>query len=289
MAVQMSNPVLNQNRFQPDEAELRPGWGSPQAGMVAGAAGAPPTAPPTSPVEDGRRMTVGGTVTATLVLWLLLLTTGAWGFSQVTVIPEVVDPGSGLVLQPAGAEMPSWFFLPALVGLGLAFVMIFKPKLARFLAPLYALAYGVTLGIISGYYEAIFDGIVLQAVGATLAVFGVMLFLYAARIIKVTRRFVMVVVGATAGIFLMYMVAWVASIFGADIYFWNEPNALGIGISVAIAIVAALNLAIDFAFIESASKAGMPKYMEWYGAFGITVTIVWLYLEMLRLLALLRQ
>ena len=287
MAFQMSNPVLNQNRFQPDDAEMRAGWASPQAGAAATDVGMG-AMPPAPPVEDGDRMTIGGTVTATLVLWVLLLASGAWGFTQVEVIPEVTDE-FGNVLQPASADMPGWFFLPALVGLGLAIAMIFKPKLARFLAPLYALAYGVTLGIISGYYEAIFDGIVLQAVGATLAVFGVMLFLYAARIIKVTRRFVMVVVGATAGIFLMYMVAWIASIFGADLYFWNEPNALGIGISVAIAIVAALNLAIDFAFIEQASKAGMPKYMEWFGAFGITVTIVWLYLEMLRLLALLRQ
>lgn len=288
MALQMSNPVLNQQRFQQEGGEMRAGWASPQAGAAAtdaGMAGMPPAAPP---IGDEAGMTIRGTMTATLVLWVLLVASGAWGFAQVEVIPEVTDE-FGNVIQPAGADMPGWFFLPMLVGLGLAIAIIFKPKLARFLAPLYALAYGVTLGIISGYYEAIFDGIVLQAVGATLAVFGVMLFLYASRIIKVTKRYVMVVVGATAGIFVMYLLGWVASIFGADIRFWNEPNALGIGISVVIAVVAALNLAIDFAFVEQASKAGMPKYMEWFGAFGITVTIVWLYLEMLRLLSLLRQ
>jgi uncharacterized YccA/Bax inhibitor family protein len=133
------------------------------------------------------------------------------------------------------------------------------------------------------------DGIVLQAVGATLGVFAVMLFLYATRIIKVTKRYVLVVIAATGGIFLLYMAALIASLFGADIAFWNDPTPLGIGISVVIVIVAALNLGIDFAFIEQASKAGAPKYMEWYGAFGLMVTLIWLYLEILRLLSLLRQ
>jgi uncharacterized YccA/Bax inhibitor family protein len=133
------------------------------------------------------------------------------------------------------------------------------------------------------------DGIVLQAVGATLAVFAVMLFLYATRIIKVTQRYVLTVVAATGGIFVLYMVTWIATLFGADITFWNDPTPLGIGISVVIVIVAALNLGIDFAFIERASQAGEPKYMEWFGAFGLTVTLIWLYLEILRLLSLLRQ
>jgi uncharacterized YccA/Bax inhibitor family protein len=97
------------------------------------------------------------------------------------------------------------------------------------------------------------------------------------------------VIAATGGIFLLYMAALVASLFGADIAFWNDPTPLGIGISVVIVIVAALNLGIDFAFIEQASKAGAPKYMEWYGAFGLMVTLIWLYLEILRLLSLLRQ
>jgi uncharacterized YccA/Bax inhibitor family protein len=94
---------------------------------------------------------------------------------------------------------------------------------------------------------------------------------------------------ATGGIFVLYLVTFIASLFGADITFWNDPSPLGIGISVVIVIVAALNLAIDFAFIEQASNAGEPKYMEWLGAFGLTVTLIWLYLEILRLLSLLRQ
>jgi uncharacterized YccA/Bax inhibitor family protein len=130
---------------------------------------------------------------------------------------------------------------------------------------------------------------VLQAILATLGVFGVMLFLYASRIIKVTRRFTMVVIGATFGIVIMYVVGLVASLFGLDLMFYNQPNAMGIGISVVICIVAALNLALDFSFIENATEQRMPAYMNWLGALGITVTIVWLYLELLRLIALTRR
>jgi uncharacterized YccA/Bax inhibitor family protein len=105
----------------------------------------------------------------------------------------------------------------------------------------------------------------------------------------VTSRFVVGVVAATGGIFLLYMVTWIASIFGANVAFWREPTPLGIAISVGIVIIAALNLALDFAFIERATDAGMPKYMEWYGAFGMMVTLIWLYLEILRLLSMLRR
>ena len=168
-------------------------------------------------------------------------------------------------------------------------VAIFKPRTAPFLAPLYALCYGVALGAISAVYNLSFDGIVVQAVLATFSIFFVMLFLYVTRIIKVTKRFTMVVMAATFGIMVMYLVTWVATLFGADIAFWNQPSALGIGITVVILIVAALNLALDFAFIERASAAGAPRYMEWTGALGVTVTIVWIYLEVLRLLAMLRR
>jgi uncharacterized YccA/Bax inhibitor family protein len=280
MAFGMSNPVLNDKRFQPDDP-AQAGWAAGQAGP--GLAGAPPATPP-------KTMTVGGTIAATAVLWILLLASGAWSFSMVETTP---NPAYDEVLNPNVAEFfvdyPSWIPLLGFVGLGLALVIAFVPKMARFLSPLYALAYGVLLGWISALYEAQFSGIVLQAVGATLGVFGVMLFLYGTRIIKVTKRFAMIVMGATLGIAAFYLVALLASFFGADLYFMNEPSPLGIAVSVGIAFVAALNLALDFAFIENASKQGMPKYMEWYGAFGITVTIVWLYLELLRLLALLRQ
>lgn len=238
-----------------------------------------------SPIVESS-FTVGGAVFATAVLFVLVVVGAAFGWSQVDIPEPVVVGGQEVAQAPT---WPGWVFLATLVGLAFALVTIFRPKLARFTAPIYALSYGVAVGAISALYDFYFEGIVAQAVLATIGVFAGMLFLYATRIIKVTNRFVMVVAGATMGIFLMYLVGWVASLFGADLYFWNQPTALGIGISIAIVIVAALNLAIDFAFIEGAAQTREPKYMEWYAGFGVTVTMVWLYLEMLRLLALLRQ
>src|SRR5690606_15651404 len=116
-----------------------------------------------------------------------------------------------------------------------------------------------------------------------------MWFLYVTRIIKVTQRFVLVVTAATAGIFVLYLATWIISLFGVDIAFWRDPTPLGIAVSIGIVIIAALNLAIDFAFIDHATEVGAPKYMEWYGAFGLMVTLIWLYLEILRLLSYLRR
>lgn len=292
----MANPVLNPDRFGQaagTQSGTGPGWASTagpttQTGGAGGFTGGRFGMPEAASPATGKVMTVRGTLSATGVLFAIILVTGAFGWSQVTQIPEVVR--DGVVVQQAGADVPGWIFLPMIAGLVLGLVTAFVPRVSPFTAPLYAAGYGVTLGAISALYEAQFEGIVLQAVGATLAVFAAMFFLYATRIIKVTKRYVTVVVAATMGIFLLYAVAWIATLFGADIRFWNEPSAMGIGISLVIVVVAALNLGIDFAFIERASESrSMPRYMEWYGAFGVTVTIVWLYLELLRLLALLRQ
>jgi len=242
-----------------------------------------------------RPMTLAGTLTATGVLFAIILAAGAFGWSQVVQTSQwvlgnqVVPEGTPNAVLQNTTSIPWWMFLSALVGVGFAFLSIFKPKLAKVGAPLYALCYGVVLGAISAVYNNSFDGIVVQAVLATMGVFLVMLFLYATRIVKVTPRFALIVIAATGGIFVMYLVGMVASLFGADIMFWNEPSPLGIGISVVIVIVAALNLALDFDFIERAVKAQAPAYMEWTAALGVTVTIVWLYLELLRLLALLRR
>lgn len=277
MAFKMSNPVLNDARFGTPTEQTGAGWAAPTT---------PGAAAPVGPPPEGKTMTVGGTIAATAVLWVLLFAAGWWGFSQVEVV-EVLDPTTGEKHQVADA--PGWLLLLGLPGIALALVIAFVPKMARWLSPLYALCYGVLIGWISGLYQVEHSGIVAQALGATVAVFGVMLFLYGTRIIKVTKRFAMVVVGATLGIGVLYLGSFLLSMFGVDAYFWNEATPLGVAVSAGIAVVAALNLALDFAFIERASKANMPKYMEWYGAFGITVTIVWLYLELLRLISLLRQ
>ena len=284
----MANPVLTADRFQiPPETEAT------TSAAAAGSIPPPPVAAPTVPGE--KRMTVGGTVTATGVLFALILASGAFGWSRVVQTSvwvlgnQVVPEGTPNAVLQNTTTIPGWLLISALVGFGLAMVAIFKPRTAPFLAPLYALCYGVALGAISAVYNQSYDGIVVQAVLATFSIFLVMLLLYVTRIIKVTKRFTMVVMAATLGIVVMYLITWVATLFGADIAFWNQPSALGIGITVAILIVAALNLALDFAFIERASAAGAPRYMEWTGALGVTVTMVWIYLEVLRLLAMLRR
>lgn len=271
-----ANPVLNQSRF---DAVLE---GQPVNHDV---------------VPAGRTMTVGGTLSAVGVLFALLLAAGAFGWTQVQQVTQPLYENGKAVVDAAGNQVyenattiPGWLWLGLVVGLVLGLVTAFVPKAARFTAPIYALAYGLVLGAISAVYNNAYSGIVVQAIGATLGVFLVMFLLYATRLVRVTPKFVLATIAATGGIFLLYMVAWIASIFGADIVFWNQPTALGIGISVVIVIVASMNLMLDFNFIEQASATRTtPAYMEWYAAFGVTVTIIWLYLEILRLLALLRQ
>jgi uncharacterized YccA/Bax inhibitor family protein len=287
----MANPVLTPQRWEQETDEAQAGWAAPATG-AAGAAGGfgarVAQGGPVVPSAGARAMTIGGTLTATAVLFVLLLATATIGWAQVTQT-ETTQVVQGVQQTTVSTDFPGWVYIPMLAAVVLGFVTAFKPKIARFTAPLYALGFGFAIGALSHAFNLQWDGIVLQAVGATLGVFAVMLFLYATRIIKVTKRYMIVVIAATGGIFLLYMAALIASLFGADIAFWNDPTPLGIGISVVIVIVAALNLGIDFAFIEQASRAGAPKYMEWYGAFGLMVTLIWLYLEILRLLSLLRQ
>jgi uncharacterized YccA/Bax inhibitor family protein len=293
----MANPVLTPERFQREADVNRAGWGVPTGALAGGGAADVDVATRfgSAPIEQGRTMTVFGTLTATGVLLALILAAGAWGWSQVdqtsvwVLNGVVVEEGtSGAVLENT-TSLPGWLVIALFVSLGLGLVTAFKPKVARFLAPLYALTYGTVLGAISAVYNNSYDGIVVQAVLATIGVTLGMFLLYATRIIKVTPKYVAMVMAATFGILAMFVVGWIASIFGVGLAFWNEPTPIGIGISAVIVIVAALNLAIDFDFIEKASKAGMPAYMEWYGAFGVTVTIVWIYVSILRLLSLLRQ
>ena len=150
------------------------------------------------------------------------------------------------------------------------------------------MAEGIALGAISHAYDIQLHGIVVQAVMATFAVFASMLFLYATRIVRVTQRFTRIIIGALMGIMVLFLGSLIASLFGVTLDFWNQPTPLGIGITLLIVGVAAFSLMIDFDFIESAVAAEAPRYMEWYGAFGLMVGLVFLYLNLLRLLALLR-
>jgi uncharacterized YccA/Bax inhibitor family protein len=263
-----ASPLLNEGAFQNEAQTTGHPW--------------------TTETDQKGTMTVAGTATATGVLLALLIAAAWYGWTQVVPAQPVIDRQTGQTIGYSGG-FPGWMWIAAIVGMVAAIAGSFVPKLARFLGPVYALSYGAVVGAISKFYEIQFEGIVLQAVLATIAVFGVMFFLYATRIIKVTRGYMLAVLGAMVGIFLMYLVGFIASLFGADIAFWNDPTPLGIIVSIGIAIVAAASLAIDFHFIETMSHSSAPRYMEWYGALGLTVGLVWLYLQILRVLSLLRQ
>ncbi len=193
----------------------------------------------------------------------------------------------GTVGYENSIPMLAWAGL--VVGIGLTFLLMFRPHLAKFIAPIYAIAEGYFVGAISRAYENLYDGLVVQAAGMTLAVFAVMLVLYRTGVIRVTERFRKIVVTAMIGVMVFYGISMVISLFGGSVSFLSSPSLLGIGFSVLVAGLAAFNLALDFDFIEKGSKQGLDKNFEWYAAFGLLVTIIWLYLELLRLLAKLRE
>lgn len=213
-------------------------------------------------------MTVKGTINKTIVMALLVAGTAAWSW-----------------MNPSNV----WMMVGLIGGLIMALVTAFRPRSAGYTAPLYAVFEGLFLGTISAYFNASYGGIVFQAVSLTIGVLFTMLFLYRSGIIKVTEKFRMGVFAATGGIFLMYMLNLILSFFGAQFLYLENASLLMIGISVAVVVIAALNLVLDFDFIDRASASGAPKYMEWYGAFGLMVTLIWLYFEILRLLAMLNR
>lgn len=223
-------------------------------------------------VAGASTMTVSGTVNKTFLLLLLALGTATWTWSM------YFGQGNPTAIQ--GLMLGG-----AIGGFITAIVTVFKPKWSAVSAPIYALLEGLFLGGISAMFEARFQGITTQAVLLTLCVTGIMLALYRSGTIKVTEKFRMGVIGATGGIALMYMLSWILGMFGIGIPFIHGNGLIGIGISLVIVGVAALNLVLDFDFIEKGAQYGAPRYMEWYGAFGLMVTLVWLYLELLRLLS----
>src|SRR5664279_1816904 len=188
-----------------------------------------------------------------------------------------------------GVNVMPWMMGSMILGFITALITIFKKEWASYTTPLYALFEGVFLGAISATYNNAFaktaPGIVTQAVLLTFGAVIGMYLLYRFRIIKVTEKLRSVIFIATAGIAIFYLLAIVLRMFHVDIAFIHEGSMLGIGFSLVVVVIAALNLLLDFDMIEKGVAAGAPKFMEWYGAFGLLVTIVWLYLEILRLLA----
>ncbi len=221
-------------------------------------------------------MTLQGTVNKSFILVALVIMSAALTWSQ--VFPSGWSQG----VQPT----LSFWYLPAVIGsLVIAMIIIFKQSTAPILAPVYALLEGVLMGVISALFEYRYPGIVFQGVLGTAAVFMSLLIVYKSGLIKVTDNFRLGVAAATGGIFLVYLISFIMSFWGSQIPLIHEGGTIGILFSLAVIGIAAMNLVLDFDFIEKASQQSLPKYMEWYAAFGLLVTLVWLYLEILRLLA----
>jgi uncharacterized YccA/Bax inhibitor family protein len=220
-------------------------------------------------------MTLGGTVAKSTILLLVLLIAASftWDMHFGGATPEALAP---------------WMWGGAITGFVLALITIFKKTWSPVTSPLYAAAQGLFLGAFSGYMESVFPGIVIQAIGLTFGTFAALLMAYASGLIKATENFKLGVVAATGGVALVYLVSIVMGFFGAGIPMIHDSGPVGIGFSLVVVVIAALNLVLDFDFIETGAEQGAPKYMEWYASFGLLVTLIWLYLEMVRLLAKLR-
>jgi uncharacterized YccA/Bax inhibitor family protein len=221
-------------------------------------------------VDSANAMSIQGTVNKTFILLFLTVFSASWVWSN----PARFLP----------------FIWPAVIGgFIVALITIFKKEWAPVTSPIYALVEGVFLGAISALMEQTYPGIVIQAVSLTFGTLFCLLMAYTSGLIKVTDNFKLGVVAATGAIALIYFVSIIIGFFGVHIPFIHQSGPLGIGFSLFVVVIAALNLVLDFDFIEKGAQYGAPKYMEWYGAFGLMVTLIWLYIEILRLLAKTRR
>jgi len=217
-------------------------------------------------------MTIQGTVNKTLLMLVFVIIPASWTWNL------FFNSGNPATVMP-------WLFGGIIGGFIVALITIFKKQWAIVTAPLYSVFEGLAIGGISASFEAEFPGIVIQAVALTFGTLFCLLLAYKSGLIKATENFKLGVVAATGGIALIYITSLVLGFFGIRMPYIHENGIIGIGISVFIVIIAALNLVLDFDFIERGASSGAPKFMEWYAAFGLMVTLIWLYLEMLRLLA----
>ncbi len=244
------NPVFRGNSFAPDATFA--------------------TAP------EAQKMTLAGTVNKTGILLVLCFATASFVWNRFF---QSGDPGS----------VTGLLFLGLIGGLGAAILTMFKRQWASITAPAYALLQGLVLGGISAIFEAQYPGIVIQAIGLTFGTLAVLLLAYKSGLIKPTENFRLMIVAATGGIAILYLISFIMGFFGSSIGFIHSNGLFGIGFSLFVVAIAALNLVLDFDLIEAAAEHGAPKHMEWFGAFSLMVTLVWLYLEILRLLAKLRS
>jgi uncharacterized YccA/Bax inhibitor family protein len=217
-------------------------------------------------------MTIQGTINKTLLMLILVLIPAAWTWNL------FFNTGNPAAVTP-------WLFGGTVGGFIVALVTIFHKEWAVVTAPLYSVLEGLAIGGVSALAEAEFPGIVIQAVSLTFGTLFCLLLVYKSGLIKATENFKLGVVAATGGIALIYLITLLLGFFGIRVAYIHDSGIIGIGISVFVVIIAALNLVLDFDFIESGASSGAPKFMEWYAAFGLMVTLIWLYLEMLRLIA----
>jgi uncharacterized YccA/Bax inhibitor family protein len=222
----------------------------------------------------GKSMTLTGTAVKTFILLLFVSISALFTWNS-------YEKGSESVL--------GLMIFGALLAFVVALVIIFKPKTAPVLAPVYAILEGLALGGISAMYEEQYGGIVLQAILITFGVLFALLIAYTTRLIKPTENLKLGIVAATGGIAIVYVLDLVLGMFGWSVPFIHDNGVIGIIVSVVIVIVAALNFVLDFDFIETGVAQNSPKYMEWYASFGLLLTIVWLYLEILRLLSKIKK
>lgn len=223
--------------------------------------------------SSGSLMTVQGTVNKSMLMILLLVVSAAYSWGN----------------YYSGGGVMGLMLLGGIGGFIVALITVFKAQWSPITAPIYAALQGLFLGGLSATMDAMYPGIVIQAVALTFGTMFGMLFLYRAGIIKVTEKFRSGLLAATAGIFFVYLLSWILGFFGIQMPMIHEGGLLGIGFSLFVVVIAALNLLLDFDFIHKSSGMGAPKYMEWYGAFGLMVTLVWLYIEFLRLLSKLNR
>ncbi len=228
--------------------------------------------------RDAGAMTLNGTVNKTAFLLVLTVLTAAFAWSQTITAQGEVAPGASLYLWGG-----------VIGGFILAMVTVFKKEWAPITAPMYALLEGFFLGAISAIYNQQFQGIVMQAVLLTFGTLFALLFAYRSGWIKATENFKLGVVAATGGIALVYLATIVLGFFNINIPMIHDSGLVGIGFSLFVVVIAALNLVLDFDLIETGVEKNAPKYMEWYGAFALMVTLVWLYIEFLRLLSKLQS
>jgi len=247
----MSNPILSEKTFEK-------------------------TRQATAGVYSGDVMTMKGTINKSILLFITLLVPAAWIWWKMGGNPETAQGLTG------------WMIGSAILGFVLSLVIVFKKSWAPVIAPLYAAVEGVFLGLISMVFDYIYPGIVMEAVGVTLLVFAAMLMAYRTGLLRATPMFTKVIVMATLGVAFFYLINMIVTWVTGNNWYAGS-STLSIVVSAVVAGIAAFNLILDFNLIEEGSKSGFPKYMEWFCAFGLMVTIVWLYLEILRLLAKLQS